>query len=228
MDHDQRFKSLIREFFGDFLRLFFVEWAERLDLSNVEWLDKELLPDPPEGARYHLDLVARVPTLLPVEGSDPEGWLALVHIEIESADKTTSIKPRLARYYIHLRDRYELPVLPIVIFLKVGLDGIGVDTFSERFWELETLSFQYLYVGLPGLDGLQYAAGDNWLGVALSALMKIPKDKVAELGKEALTKLAKSPLDRHKIFYWANASKHTCRSRRNSAARSSNFSQKFQ
>ena len=40
-DHDQRFKTLIREFFGD--------WAARFDTANVEWLDKEQFPDPPDG-----------------------------------------------------------------------------------------------------------------------------------------------------------------------------------
>ena len=33
MDHDQRFKTLIREFFADFLSLFFAACAARLDLS---------------------------------------------------------------------------------------------------------------------------------------------------------------------------------------------------
>lgn len=31
MDHDLRFKTLIREFFVEFLRLFFGLWADRLD-----------------------------------------------------------------------------------------------------------------------------------------------------------------------------------------------------
>jgi len=38
-DHDQRFKALIREFFPDFLRLFFADYARRFDFSNVDWLD---------------------------------------------------------------------------------------------------------------------------------------------------------------------------------------------
>lgn len=59
-DHDQRFKALVREFFPDLLRLFFGEWAARFDLSHVEWLDKELTPDPPDGERHILDLVAKV------------------------------------------------------------------------------------------------------------------------------------------------------------------------
>lgn len=170
MDHDQRFKALIQEFFGDFLRLFFNTWAERFDLEHVEWLDKEMLPDPPDGKRHQLDLIARLNAKQPIEGQNvekPDEWLALVHIEIESPDQTTSIKSRLPAYYVSLRQKHQLPVLPIVLYLKVGLDGIGIDTFEERFWELCPLKFTYLYVGLPRLNAVEYVRGDNWLGVAL-------------------------------------------------------------
>jgi hypothetical protein len=72
-DHDQRFKNLIREFFGDFLRLFFAPWADRLDCSQIEWLDKEVFPDPPDGSRNILDLVAKLPARQRVlDGNDAE------------------------------------------------------------------------------------------------------------------------------------------------------------
>ncbi len=202
-DHDQRFKALIREFFADFLLLFFEDWARRFDLSEIVWLDTELLPDPPDGGRHLLDLVARLRALEPVgdaSGEDPAAWLALVHIEVESPDRTTSIKPRLPAYALHLGDRYGLPVLPIVIYLNVALDGIGIDSATRTFWELEVLRFQYLYVGLPGLAAEPYALGDNWLGVALSALMKIPRGRAAELGRQALLRLQSSDLAEQKKY----------------------------
>jgi len=199
MDHDQRFKTLIREFFADFLRLFFAEWAARLDLSAVEWLDKELYPDPPEGSRHALDMVARVP-ILPAAEPGVDASLLLVHVEIESPDRTTKLTPRLSYYYHFLRDKHRLPVLPIVLYLKVGFDGIGVDHCVERLWDLEVARFQYLYVALPGLDGVEYVEGENWLGVALSALMRIPPDRVAWLGAEALRRLAEAPLSEQKRF----------------------------
>jgi len=69
-DHDQRFKALLREFFADFVHLFFDDWAKRFDLSEVEWLDKELHPEPSDGKRHVLDLVAKLRTFEPpVEGS---------------------------------------------------------------------------------------------------------------------------------------------------------------
>jgi len=196
-DHDQRFKAILREFFADFLNLFFAKWAERLDLSRVEWLEQELMPDPPDGERHIVDLIAKLPTLEPVGGE----CLALVHVEIESPDRTTLLKPRLPRYYAYLRERHGLPVLPIVVYLKVGLEGIGEDTVVEKFWELEVNTFRYLYVGLPGLDAETYLRGDNWLGVALSALMKLPKHKAAEYGAEALRRLSEAaPLTEQQRF----------------------------
>jgi hypothetical protein len=203
MDHDQRFKFLIQTFFREFFLLFFATWEKRLDCSAVEWLEQEIFPDPPEGRRQVLDLVAKLPTRQDVAGQrpgEPERWLALVHIEIESADRATPLRPRMFDSYTHLRRRHRLPVLPIALFLKVGLDGIGIDVYEEYFWELQTLHFEYLYVGLPGLNALQYVEGDNWLGVALAALMKIPSDRVAWLDAVALRRLQEAPLTDQQRF----------------------------
>lgn len=158
-DHDQRFKTLIQEFFAEFLLLFFAVWAERLDCSKVEWLDKEVFPDPPQGDRSVLDLVAKLPARQAIPGYPPDDnqtWLALVHIEIESPDKATVLRPRMYEYYTALRKRHGLPVLPIAIYLKVGMKGIGIDEYEEHFWELRPIRFEYLYVGLPALDALEY------------------------------------------------------------------------
>jgi hypothetical protein len=91
-------------------------------------------------------------------------------------------------------------VLPIGLYLRVGLDGIGIDLYEEHFWELCPVQFRYLYVGLPALDAVQYVRGDNWLGVALSALMGIPKDRVAWLGAEALRRIKEAPLSEQRRF----------------------------
>jgi hypothetical protein len=202
-DHDQRFKSLLQEFFGEFLHLFFAAWANRLDCDTVEWLDKEVFPDPPEGARHILDLVAKLPTRQAVPGQrpgEPDSWLTLVHVEIESPDKATPLRPRMFRSYVHLRARYGLPVLPIALYLRVGLQGIGVDVYEEHFWELRPVRFEYLYVGLPALDAVEYVQGNNWLGVALAALMRIPADRTAWLGAEALRRIQGAPLTEQQRF----------------------------
>ncbi len=205
-DHDQRFKTLIQTFFPQFLALFFPRWAERLDADAVEWLMQEVFPDPPQGPRRVLDLAGKVPTRQAVPGQrpgEPDHWLALLHVEIESPDKSTLLKPRLFRSYVHLRDKYELPVLPIALYLRVGLEGVGVDVYVERFWELELVRFQYLYVGLPALDAVEYVQGENCLGWALAALMRKPPERAAWVVGEELRRIAEAPLPDQQRFLLA-------------------------
>lgn len=200
MDHDQRFKEMIRLFFPEFMNLFFESYATDFDLTSPEWLDKEVLPNPPEGERHVLDLVAKLRTKRSSTTGVPEECLALVHVEIEAQDRTTKLKPRLPRYFFHLHDKHRLPVLPIALYLRVGMEGIGIDEVTIDFGPLQVMKFQYLYVGLRSLDALQYARGDNLLGVALSALMHANRDDWPRLGADALLKLADAPLNDQQRF----------------------------
>jgi len=50
------------------------------------------------------------------------------------------------------------------------------------------------------LDAIEYLQGDNWLGVALAALMRIAKDQVAPLGAEALRRIQSAPLSEQQRF----------------------------
>src|SRR5437763_5038925 len=161
-DHDQRFKRLLREFLREFLLLFLPGYAAGLDLAAVEWLDKELFAAALQGEVQVLDLVAR----LRRAGAVGTDLLTLVHIEVESREAVATFRPRMYHYYEHLRRTYGCPVLPIAVYLRVGLRGVGVETYEEDYDDLEVLRFRYLYVGLPALDAEQYVAGDNWLGVA--------------------------------------------------------------
>jgi hypothetical protein len=189
-EHDQRFKQLLQEFFPEFLKLFFPERAERLDLSEVEWMDKEVFPDPSQGDVYHMDLVARLRRRAPPGGLlGPADLLTLIHVEVESRDAVATFRRRMYQYYEALRRKYGYPVLPIAVYLRVGLEGIGVDGYAEDYDDLQVLRFQYLYVGLPALDAERYVAGSNWLGVGLAALMRVPRVRKAWLRSEALRRV---------------------------------------
>ena len=202
-DHDQRFKVLLQEFFAEFFQLFFPEWARRFDFSRVTWLDKEVFTDPPQGERRYLDLVAHLPVLqaLPMPRSEPaESWAALVHVEVESADTVAPLRRRMFEYYEHLRRQYALPVLPIGLYLRVGLNGVGWDGYEEHFWEHRLVRFDYPYIGLPALNAEQYLRRDNWLGVALSALMRIPPAQRTALGVEAWRRLVQCPENAYRRY----------------------------
>src|SRR5262249_18808030 len=118
--------------------------------------------------------------------------VALVHVELESRESAAALRSRMFDYYVQLRRDTQLPVLPIGLFLRVGLDGVGWDAYEEHFWDRRVLGFEYAYVGLPALDGEAYALGENLLGAALSTLMKVPADRKAELYAEALKRVAQA------------------------------------
>ena len=206
-DHDQRFKVLLQEFFAEFFQLFFPDWARRFDFARVTWLDKEVFTDPPQGERRYLDLVARLPVLqaLPMPRSDPaESWIALVHVEVESADTVAPLRRRMFEYYEHLRRQYGLPVLPVGLYLRVGLQGVGWDSYEEYFWEHRLVRFDYPYIGLPALDAEHYLRGDNWLGVALSALMRVTSERRTALGVEAWRRLVQCPENVYRRYLLCN------------------------
>ena len=102
------------------------------------------------------------------------------------------LRGRVFDYYKQLQQRHDLPVLPIGLYLHVGLDGIGWDVYEEWFWEHRVVHFEYAYIGLPALNALDYLDGPNLLGVALSALMRIPEERRAQLKAQALQRLATS------------------------------------
>src|SRR3989440_12195784 len=187
-DHDQRLKVLLKEFFEQFFLCFFPAWAARFDFGDLTWLDKEVFLAPPQGEKRQLDLVARL--RIRAEAPSPQpgltDLLALVHVEVESRESIQPFRPRMFEYYVQLRRDSQLPVLPIGLFLRVGLEGIGWDAYEEHFWEHRLLRFEYAYVGLPALEAEPYATGEHLLGVALSALMRVPPDRRAGGGPGAL------------------------------------------
>lgn len=196
MDHDQRFKVIVREFHSEFAALFVPHLVDRADLAALHWLDKEVFLDPPQGRRRVLDLVGEAPlreTAAARRPGDKEAVTILVHYEIESEDTVEPLRCTMFTAYEQLRRRHGIPVFPIGIYLRVGLDGLGRDAFREKLWEDEVVEFRFWYVGLPALDADRYLAGDNWLGVALSALMRIAPERKAWLKAEALRRLVGCP-----------------------------------
>ena len=77
-DHDQIFKTLVKEFFKEFLDLFLPEISEEIDFSRVEFLEQEFFTDINRGRKKLMDIVAKVHLK-----NGAEEYI-LIHTEFES------------------------------------------------------------------------------------------------------------------------------------------------
>jgi hypothetical protein len=156
--------------------------------------------------RRSLDLVAKLPLVQPLMNADGElasEMVAIIHIEVESADRVKHLRKAMFQSFGYLRQKYPEPILPVALYLRVAGEGIGVDHYREHFGDFEVLRYNYLYAGLPALDAEQYLVQDNWLGVALSALMRVPADRRARFKAEALRRVLASPENEFRKFLLA-------------------------
>lgn len=185
--HDQLAKDLFQSFFGDFLHLVAPEAAARLSIEHAVFLDKQAFTDWPEGDRREMDLLAEVPA------RDGEEARILVHVEIE-AEARAGMAARLWRYYMQLRLRHGLLVLPVLVNLKGGRPGLHREALAEGFEEVATASFRYRAFSLSGCRAEDYLALVEPLAWALAALMRRGRWSRAEQKIECLRRIAAAEL----------------------------------
>jgi hypothetical protein len=193
-EHDQRLKTLLKAFPAELAALLFEGWGPRFVFGETPWLEQEIFTDPPHGERRELDLVARL-SVRPRVGASAE---ALVHVEVESGDSVADLRARMPRYHNMLRYKHDLPVLSGAVYLDVALQGRGWDEAVEEFWEEQLGLTRWPYLGLPGLGARAFVEGENLLGVAFSAKMRVEADQSGWLKARALQRIATAELNEHR------------------------------
>ncbi len=197
MSHDQLSKSLITTFFHDFLRVAVPDVAPSLRPGEAIFMDKELFTDwPPAGQRRELDLLARVPW-------EPGELQILVHVEIESRARA-GMDQRMWRYYMQIRLRYDLLVLPIVVNLRGGRPGVRLELLAEGV-EAAQVVFPYHVLGLSGCLAEEWLARPEPIAWAFAAFMRPKRWSRAELKIECLRRVSRSGVtgfDKEVLVNW--------------------------
>lgn len=195
MDYDQRLKLLVTLFFREFLELFFPEFAAEIDWSRtLEFLDKELQTIVPKAVRKTVDVLVKAHTRRAVESPGQLRCL-LLHVELEAKRSRRQLARRMFRYFSRGLDWFNLPIIPIAVYLKVGGDGIGWQTLELTYWNHPIVRFEFPYVGLPALDGESFLDSDNPLAWALTSFMRITPQRRAWVKAESLRRVARAKLD---------------------------------
>ncbi len=164
MDHDRLFKAVLQEYFQNFLQLFFPDLEARLDFETLLFQDKELFTNLPQGIRREVDIVAKIESYK----QSPE--VVLVHIEIES-DWNRAFAERMYEYHSMLWLLYRAPVVPIVVYLRGGREGLTEEEYRLSHPVKEYMHFSYYSIRLAKRDAGEYLMKGTPLAAALAALM---------------------------------------------------------
>jgi hypothetical protein len=183
--HDQLAKVLFQQFFGDLLRLAAPEALARLDLDKAVFVDKEAFTDWPDGDRREMDLLVEVP-------ARRDGLRILIHVEIE-AEARAGMAERLWKYYMQLRLRHGLLVVPILVNLKGGRPGLHRKLLAEGF-EPGTAQFRYRAFSLAGCRAEEYLSAAEPLAWALAAVMRRGRWSPDEHKLECMKRIAAADL----------------------------------
>lgn len=200
INHDQLFKDLFRSLFREVLSL--AEAGERdrlaraLGTGEIQFLDKEVFQDFPEGRRHEVDLL--------VEAPKRRGRPAfLIHVEIERVYRT-DFGRRLKRYSYQLHLRHAVPIVSIVVFLRGGPPGVRWTEHLDRVLGLEIQRFRYLSLGLSRLPAEDLLDRPEPLAWALAALARPGEIGRARLKIELLRRIATAAIGENERFLLTN------------------------
>jgi hypothetical protein len=192
-DHDQLFKTLLRRFFGDLVRIVVPDVAEGLRLDSPRFRDSEHFTDVPKGNRRQLDLVAEV------ESVDDGVGLVVVHVEVEArargGARGQGMDERMWRYAMQLWLRYRWPVVPIVVYLTGGRRDVEEVTVEHRLRGRRLASYSYSAFGLGRSQAERYLDRPELLAPALAALMDPGGLSPARHKLECMRRIARAEVD---------------------------------
>jgi len=191
MDHDNNgSRQLIQVSFG--LCSVLPRLASGWKYGSVEWSRQGGLPGISGRPAPRLDLVAscrrsaKWPAKRPGE---PEQWRALVHIEIESPERTTPLRPRIVELTLHLAPPSGFcPCCRPAFFCAWVLERARNCRFTKEHLGTEDAAFEYLYVGFAAGCGRRNTSGTNWWGSRWRR-HEDPKQPGPWLGAEALSRI---------------------------------------
>ena len=198
MSHDQRFKEFLREFFQDFLKLFYPDVEARLQFQDIEFPETEMFIDFPDGERREADVVAKLETF---DGS-PE--LVLIHVEVQLGPER-EFEARMFEYYALLWSRYKIPIFPIVLYLHGGDAGTSQEEYRVRLFGRDILRFRYESVRLERLNAEEYLRQGGPVGAALAALMdRSSSGDIERLRASMMQQVVTSEFDEARQFLLVN------------------------
>ena len=181
IDHDALFKAIIREFFLEFLELFFPDLAHDIVPGSIQEKEQELTTDLMGGTTKRVDLIRQVQL-------NDEPNLILILIEPQSYNEK-EFGERLFRYFIRLYEKYRLAVIPIAILSYDKPKKAAANTYKIGTKKFNTVTFNYLTIQLNQLDWQDFVNKSNPIACAFMSKMKMAKGERVDVKLTSLSEM---------------------------------------
>lgn len=197
IDHNQLFKTLLKEFFLEFVEVFLPAVSLYLDPRKVSFLDKELFGADAPGGKRNAELAVKVKFK-----NQPAFFL--IHIEPQSTRRRRgAFAERMFDYFALLRRASRLPVYPVALLPYDKPRNLEPNTFRIAFPDQTVLEFRFAVIQLNRLNWRDSLRRDNPAAAALMAQMGFAPAERVEVKKECLRMIARLRYDPEKTRFLA-------------------------
>jgi hypothetical protein len=177
-------RYLLTTFFVEFLDLFFPEVLRYLDISRLEFLDKELFTDVTSGDTYEADIVVKA-------AFQEQPAFFIIHVE-HQAQAEEAFDLRMFRYVALEHFKHGVPIYPIALFSDDSARRVEPDTYRIAFPDLEVLQFRYRVIQLRHLRWHDFATRRNPVASALLPKMGMERSERPQVLLTSLRLLAQA------------------------------------
>lgn len=200
VDRDRLFRDLLKNFFLEFVDLFFPKIAVAIDPKSIRFLEEEESPKPqeqgenppaPPKSRTSSDVFVQVR----LRGQESCFW---VHLE-NSQEANIKLERRIFHTFARLDEKYNLPIYPIILQSAESSQRLETNGYRVEFVDRKVLDFSFVAIQLHRLNWRDFLQRRNPVAAALMPTMNVQTFDRPVVKAECLRLLTNLRLDAKKV-----------------------------
>lgn len=201
VDRDRLFKDLLKNFFLEFVDLFFPKIAVAIDPKSIRFLEeespttKEQGEQEPHAQQQAAAASSNVLVQVRLRGQESCFW---VHLE-NSSDTNIKLERRVFHTFARLDAKYNLPIYPIILQSSDSSQRLETNGYRVEFVDRRVLDFSFVAIQLHRLNWRDFLQRRNPVAAALMPTMNVQTFDRPVVKAECLRLLTNLRLDAKKV-----------------------------
>ncbi|ABW27352.1 DUF4351 domain-containing protein [Acaryochloris marina] len=200
VDRDRLFRDLLKNFFLEFVDLFFPKIAVAIDPKSIRFLEDEESLKPQEQGEHSpastkQEASSNVLVQVRLRGQESCFW---VHLE-NSSETNIKLERRIFHTFARLDEKYNLPIYPIILQSSDKSQRLETNGYRVEFVDRRVLDFSFVAIQLHRLNWRDFLQRRNPVAAALMPTMNVQTFDRPVVKAECLRLLTNLRLDAKKV-----------------------------